>query len=187
MNPVLAVAADRLQESALFQGVIHLLLCCEVLSHLLAAFRAGHLEPLQPGELPQGLDEQADGIGIFLLLKEQWPQVLDEERKLCAFLLKGNDEQVQAPGKADLLADLWTGAAFGGEQGDHALGVTQPKRDPLRQGDGRGLIIESDIAFQAHPPESGGEAQGFIFVCVTVGDVNSGDHPSIISTLSKKG
>jgi len=114
MDPVLAVAADRLQESALCQGIIHLFLRGEVLSHLLAAFGAGHLEPLQPGELSQGPDEQADGIGISLLSKDQGPQVLDEERKLCALLLKRDDEQVQATGKADLLADLRRGAAFGG-------------------------------------------------------------------------
>ncbi len=94
----------------------------------------------------------------------------------CEILGHLDDEQIQAPGQTDLLADVRRSGALKGEQGNQALRVAKSKRDTLSQRDGRLLIIESDVAFQTHPPEGARELQGHIFINRTVGDVDSGDH-----------
>ena len=113
--------------------------------------------------------------------------MLDEKGQLCSLFQQGDDQQIQAPGQADLLADLWRRGALFGQQGHQALAVADAERQPLGKRDGRRQIIESDIALQAHSPECSGELQGQILISGAVGDVDFGDHLDIISVLSSKG
>ncbi len=70
---ILAVAADGLKVCAFSESIINLFLRRKILRHLLTAFGAGDLQPLQPAQVSYGLYQKTDGILLIAGCKAYRP------------------------------------------------------------------------------------------------------------------